>query len=140
MYVVTPWPNVLYAFDLTREGYPLKWKYRPAVSANAIGVACCDSVNRGAVYTDGKLLYNLLDGHTVAVDAGTGRELWNTQIADLASGETVTMAPLVVRDRVIVGAGQLAFGVHHHLAHHQLLIFRRHQRIFFRPFDKRICA
>jgi alcohol dehydrogenase (cytochrome c) len=51
MYVVTPWPNVLYAFDLTREGYPLKWKYRPAVSANAIGVACCDSVNRGSTDT-----------------------------------------------------------------------------------------
>ncbi|HKD52941.1 MAG TPA: PQQ-binding-like beta-propeller repeat protein, partial [Steroidobacteraceae bacterium] len=112
MYVVTPWPNVLYAFDLTREGYPLKWKYRPAVSPNAIGVACCDSVNRGAFYTDGKLLYNLLDGHTVAVDARTGRELWNTQIADLASGESVTMAPLVVRDRVIVGASGGEFGIY----------------------------
>ena len=112
MYVVTPWPNVLYAFDLTREGYPLKWKYRPAVSANAIGVACCDSVNRGAFYADGKILYNLLDGHTVAVDAQTGRELWNTEIADLASGETVTMAPLVVRDRVIVGASGGEFGIY----------------------------
>src|ERR1700756_2191437 len=38
MYVVTPWPNVLYAFDLTREGYPLRWKYRPEVSPNAVGV------------------------------------------------------------------------------------------------------
>ena len=37
MYVVTPYPNVLYAFDLTKEGYPLRWKYRPAVSPNAIG-------------------------------------------------------------------------------------------------------
>ena len=88
------------------EGYPLKWKYRPAVSANAIGEACCDSINRGAFYADGKILYNLLDGHTVAIDARTGRELWNTQIADLASGETVTMAPLVVqrpRDRWRLG-------------------------------------
>src|SRR6266568_8620146 len=42
MYVVTPYPNVLYAFDLTREGYPLKWKYRPAVDPNAVGIACCD--------------------------------------------------------------------------------------------------
>jgi lanthanide-dependent methanol dehydrogenase len=112
MYVVTPWPNVLYAFDLTREGYPLRWKYRPAVSANAIGVACCDSVNRGAFYLDGRILYNLLDGHTVAVDARTGRELWNMQVADLASGETVTMAPLVVRDRVIVGASGGEFGIY----------------------------
>ena len=110
MYVVTPWPNVLYAFDLTREGYPLKWKYRPQVSANAIGVACCDSVNRGAFYADGKIIYNLLDGHTVAVDARSGRELWNTPIADVGSGETVTMAPLVVGNRVIVGASGGEFG------------------------------
>ncbi|HEX4243352.1 MAG TPA: PQQ-dependent dehydrogenase, methanol/ethanol family [Steroidobacteraceae bacterium] len=112
MYVVTPWPNVLYAFDLSREGYPLKWKYRPDDSPNALGQTCCDSINRGAFYAGGKIVYNLLDGHTVAVDARTGRELWKTQIADLASGETVTMAPLVVRDRVIVGAAGGEFGIY----------------------------
>src|SRR5579862_8299750 len=87
MYVVTPWPNTLFAFDLTQEGYPLKWKYRPDVSPNAIGVACCDSINRGAFYADGKIVYNLLDGHTVAVDAASGREVWSTQVADLRDGE-----------------------------------------------------
>ena len=112
MYVVTPWPNVLYAFDLTRGGYPLKWKYRPEVSANAIGTSCCDSVNRGAVFADGKIIYNLLDGHTVAVDAVSGREVWKTRIADVADGETTTMAPLVVRDRVIVGASGGEFGIY----------------------------
>jgi PQQ-dependent dehydrogenase (methanol/ethanol family) len=112
MYVVTPWPNVLYAFDLTREGYPLRWKYRPEVSANAIGISCCDTVNRGAFYADGKIIYNLLDGHTVAVEASSGRELWNTQIADVSNGETTTMAPLVVRDRVIVGASGGEFGIY----------------------------
>ena len=112
MYVVTPWPNVLYAFDLTREGYPLRWKYRPEVSANALGVACCDSVNRGAFYADGKIIYNLLDGHTVAVDARSGHEVWKTQIADVGNGETTTMAPLVVRDRVIVGAAGGEFGIY----------------------------
>src|ERR1700733_4179089 len=112
MYVVTPWPNVLYAFDLTREDYPLRWKYRPDISANAIGVACCDTVNRGAFYVDGRIVYNLLDGHTVAVDARTGRELWRVRIADLGSGETVTMAPIVVRDRVIVGASGGEFGIY----------------------------
>jgi PQQ-dependent dehydrogenase (methanol/ethanol family) len=112
MYVVTPWPNVLYAFDLTREGYPLRWKYRPDVSANAIGISCCDAVNRGAFYADGKIIYNLLDGHTVAVEANSGRELWNTQIADVSNGETTTMAPLVVKDRVIVGAAGGEFGIY----------------------------
>src|SRR3954468_17794918 len=72
MYVVTPFPNVLYAFDLTKEGYPLKWKYRPDVNPAALGTACCDAINRGAMYADGKIIYNLLDGHTVAVDAQTG--------------------------------------------------------------------
>jgi lanthanide-dependent methanol dehydrogenase len=112
MYVVTPWPNVLYAFDLSREGYPLKWKYRPDVSPNAIGESCCDTVNRGAFYADGKVVYNLLDGHTVAVDAHSGRELWKTLVADLGSGETITMAPLVVKDRVIVGASGGEFGIY----------------------------
>jgi PQQ-dependent dehydrogenase (methanol/ethanol family) len=111
MYVVTPWPNVAYAFDLTREGYPLRWKYRPSVSGAAIGTACCDVVNRGAFYTQGKLVFNLLDGHTVALDAETGRELWKTQVADLGRGETTPMAPLVVRDRVIVGVAGGEFGV-----------------------------
>ncbi|MFL5403892.1 MAG: PQQ-dependent dehydrogenase, methanol/ethanol family [Gemmatimonadales bacterium] len=112
MYVVTPWPNVLYAFDLTQEGYPLKWKYRPDVNSNAIGVSCCDVINRGAFFADGKIIYNLLDGHTVAVDAATGQEVWKTQIADLGEGETTPMAPFVVKDRVIVGAAGGEFGIY----------------------------
>jgi lanthanide-dependent methanol dehydrogenase len=111
MYVVTPWPNVLYAFDLTQDGYPLRWKYRPNVSFNAIGQACCDSINRGASFADGKIVYNLLDGHTVAVDAKSGRQLWNTKIANVADGETTTMAPLVAKDRVIVGVSGGEAGV-----------------------------
>src|SRR6266566_2104203 len=112
MYVVTPYPNVLYAFDLTRQGYPLKWKYRPAVDPNALGIACCDAVNRGAFYADGKIVYNLLDGHTVAVAAATGQELWRTRIADLSQGETTPVAPFVVKHRVIVGASGGEFGIH----------------------------
>lgn len=112
MYVVTPWPNVLYAFDLSKDGYPLKWKYRPDVSPNAIGVSCCDAVNRGAFYADGKLFYNLVDGHTVAVDAATGREVWKTEVADVRNGETVTMAPMVIKDRLIVGASGGEFGIY----------------------------
>ena len=112
MYVVTPWPNVLYAFNLKEEGYPLLWKYRPAVSPNALGIACCDSINRGASFADGRIVYNLLDGHTVAVDAASGRQIWSTQIADLSVGETTPMAPLVTKDRVIVGASGGEFGIY----------------------------
>jgi PQQ-dependent dehydrogenase (methanol/ethanol family) len=111
MYVVTPYPNVVYAFDLTKEGYPLKWKYRPFVNPSSIGIACCDVVNRGAQYADGKIVYNLLDGHTVALDAGTGKELWKTKVADVNRGETTPMAPLVTKDRVIVGTAGGEYGV-----------------------------
>src|SRR6185437_2888006 len=112
MYVVTPFPDVLYAFDHTKDAYPLKWKYRPDVNPSALGTACCDAINRGPVYADGKIVYNLLDGHTVAVDATTGKELWKVQIADLGQGETTPMAPLVVRDLVFVGPSGGEFGIH----------------------------
>ena len=112
LYVVTPYPNVLYAFDLTEEDYPLRFKYRPDVDPASVGVACCDAVNRGAVYAEGKIVYNLLDGRTVAVHAITGEELWQTRVADLAAGETITMAPLVVADRVLVGPSGGEFGIH----------------------------
>jgi lanthanide-dependent methanol dehydrogenase len=112
MYVVTPYPNVLYAFDLTQPSYPLKWKYRPNVDPNSLGIACCDAINRGAFYADGKIVYNTLDGHTVAIDAVTGKELWNTRIADITDGETTPMAPFIVKDRVIVGPSGGEFGIH----------------------------
>ena len=112
MYVVTPYPNVLYAFDLTLPSYPLKWKYRPNVDSNALGIACCDAINRGAFYAGGKVVYNTLDGHTIAVDAATGKELWNTKVADLTDGETTPMAPFIVKDRVIVGPSGGEFGIH----------------------------
>lgn len=111
MYVVTPYPNILYALDLTKPGAPAKWKYEPKPIAAAQGVACCDLVNRGAVYSDGKIFYNTLDAQTVAVDAETGKELWKTKLGDINRGETMTMAPLVVKDKVLVGNSGGEFGV-----------------------------
>jgi len=111
MYVVTPYPNVSYALDLATEGQPLKWKVRPENSQTAVGLACCDVVNRGAAYADGRIFYNLLDGHTVAVDVATGALLWRTQMGNLAKGETMTMAPLVVKGKVIVGSSGGEMGV-----------------------------
>jgi lanthanide-dependent methanol dehydrogenase len=111
MYVVTPYPNVSYAIDLSQTGQPLKWKFRPENAQQAIGRACCDVVNRGAAYADGKIFYNLLDGHTVAVDAATGMQLWRTKMGDLSRGETITMAPIVVKGKVIVGSSGGEMGV-----------------------------
>ena len=71
VYIVSPFPNRAFAIDLTRPGGTVKWTYEPNPSPIAIGKACCDAVNRGAALYDGKLIYNLLDDHTVAVDAAT---------------------------------------------------------------------
>ena len=109
MYVVAPFPNILYALD-TRDGSK-KWEYRPEPQRAAQGVACCDVVNRGAAYSDGKIFYNTLDNHTVAVDAETGAEVWKTKVGDINVGETMTMAPLVVKGRVLVGNSGGEMGV-----------------------------
>src|SRR6185437_4507654 len=61
MYVVTPFPDKLIAIDLTKPTRPVKWIYNPRPDPRAQGVACCDVVNRGAVFADGKIIYNLLD-------------------------------------------------------------------------------
>jgi PQQ-dependent dehydrogenase (methanol/ethanol family) len=111
MYVVTPYPNKLFAFDLTKSGFPKKWEYAPPNDPAAPGKACCDNVNRGAAFADGKIIYNTLDNHTVAVDANSGREVWRQKLGDVNRGETMTMAPLVVNDKVIVGNSGGEMGV-----------------------------
>ncbi|HEY6051991.1 MAG TPA: methanol/ethanol family PQQ-dependent dehydrogenase, partial [Thermoanaerobaculia bacterium] len=111
MYVVTPYPNVVYALDLTQAGAPAKWTYRPELVAAAQGVACCDVVNRGAAYANGKIFYNTLDDQTIALDAKTGKELWKTRVGDINHGESMTMAPLVVKNKVLVGNSGGEFGV-----------------------------
>jgi PQQ-dependent dehydrogenase (methanol/ethanol family) len=111
MYVVTPYPNVLYALDLRAGGGTVRWKYEPRPAPASQGVACCDTVNRGAAYADGRVVFNTLDAHTIAVDARTGRELWKTKLGEINRGETITMAPLIVRDRVLVGNSGGELGV-----------------------------
>ncbi len=111
MYVVTPYPNDLLAIDLTKPSTEIKWRFRPVPSGRAVGIACCDVVNRGAVYAEGKIIYNLLDAHTVAVDAVTGKEVWRATIGDMNLGETTTMAPIVAKHLVIVGNSGGELGV-----------------------------
>src|SRR3954451_8881959 len=111
MYIVTPFPNNLYALDLTKPGAPMKWVYQPAPTPASQGVACCDVVNRGASYFAGKIYYNTLDNQTVAVDANSGKEIWKTRVGDINKGESMTMAPLVVKGKVLVGNSGGEFGV-----------------------------
>lgn len=111
MFIVSPYPNIVYALDLTRPGAPLKWQYNPEPDASAQGVACCDVVNRGPTYSNGRLFFTTLDAHVVALDAGTGREIWKVKLGEINRGETMTMAPLVVKDKVIAGISGGEYGV-----------------------------
>lgn len=111
MYVVTPFPNNLIALDLTKPGFPMKWKYEPRPDPKSQGIACCDVVNRGASYGDGKIVYATLDNHVVAVDANTGKEVWRTLVGDINVGETTTGAPLIVKNIVITGDAGGELGV-----------------------------
>jgi glucose dehydrogenase len=61
LYIVTPFPNNLIALDMTKPGFPQKWVYHPNPNNQAVGIACCDVVNRGASYADRKIIYNTLD-------------------------------------------------------------------------------
>jgi len=111
MFIVTPYPNTLWALDLTKPGAPVKWKFEPKPDAGAQGVACCDVVNRGAAYADGRVFITTLDSQTVAVDAASGKELWRAKLGNIDHGETMTMAPVVVKDKVLVGNSGGELGV-----------------------------
>jgi alcohol dehydrogenase (cytochrome c) len=116
MYVVTPYPNNLIAVDLTKPGGAIKWIFEPHPDPRAVGIACCDVVNRGASYANGKIIYSLLDAHVVAVDAEKGTEVWRTKVGDINRGETFTAAPLIVKNKVIVGNSGGELGVRGYVA------------------------
>ena len=113
LYIVAPYdgphPNEVFALD-ARNG-DVKWTYSPKPDLSAVGVACCDVVSRGLGYDNGKIFLNTLDDYSVALDANTGKELWHTKLGDINKGETVTMAPLVVRGKVLIGNSGGELGV-----------------------------
>lgn len=105
MYVVSPYvlphPNRVFALDATTGD--LKWSYSPKPNPSAMGVACCDVVSRGLAYDSGKIFLATLDMNAVAIDAKTGKEVWHTSLGDINQGETITMAPLVVKGKILIG-------------------------------------
>jgi len=111
MYLQTPFPNIVYALDLSKEGAPIKWKYQPKQDTAVIPIACCDTVARGVAYSNGKIFMNQLDTNTVALDAETGKELWKVKQGDYRQGQTITSAPMVIKDKVISGISGGEFGV-----------------------------
>src|SRR6185312_6805638 len=116
MYVVTPYPNTAYALDLSKPGPSIKWKFDPNPSPQAIGKACCDAVIRGWAYADGKLIYNMLDDHTVAVDANTGKQVWRTAMDKVSHGVTMTQSAFAADGKVFVGNSGGELGVNGWLA------------------------
>ena len=111
MYVVTAYPNFVYALDLTKPGAPLKWKFAPQPLPASQGVACCDVVNRGGTVDHGKYIFNTLDGQTIALDVKTGKPIWRTRLGNINTGESITMAPLVADGHVYVGNSGGELGV-----------------------------
>ena len=110
MYVHAPFPNTVYALDLNNEGKIL-WKYEPKQDPSVIAVMCCDTVNRGLAYADGKVILHQADTTVVALDAKTGAVVWSVKNGDPAIGETNTATVMPVKDKVLVGISGGEFGV-----------------------------
>jgi lanthanide-dependent methanol dehydrogenase len=114
MYVHTPFPNLVYALDLDHDAKIL-WKYEPKQDPNVIPVMCCDTVNRGLSYSDGKIFLHQADTTLVALDAKTGKVVWSVKNGDPSKGQTGTSAPHVIKDKVLVGISGGEFGVQCHV-------------------------
>ncbi|CUT14288.1 Methanol dehydrogenase large subunit protein EC 11998 [Bradyrhizobium sp.] len=114
MYVHTPFPNKVYAIDLSNEN-KIVWKYEPKQDPNVIPVMCCDTVNRGLAYGDGKIFLHQADTTLVALDAKSGQVAWTAKNGDASKGETGTSAPMVVKDKVLIGISGGEFGVQAHM-------------------------
>lgn len=119
MYVHTPFPNKVFAMDLSQDS-KIVWKYEPKQDPNVIPVMCCDTVNRGVAYADGKIFLHQADTTLVALDAKTGKEVWTVKNGDPGKGATGTSAPLVVKDKVLIGISGGEFGVQCHMTAYDL--------------------
>lgn len=109
IYLETPFPHSIVAFDFNRPGERL-WTTTPDADARVLGLDCC-SASIGGVVLDGDRLYaNTLDGHTLAVDTASGSVLWNVQTAEPSQSETLTLPPLVIGDTLIIGSGGDDYG------------------------------
>jgi alcohol dehydrogenase (cytochrome c) len=104
---ITEKPHVVTALD-GKTGRPL-WSYRRAVLPDARG--CCGQPNRGLAILDDTLFLGTMDARLVALDVNTGKPRWETTVADPKLGYSITVAPLAVKDKVIVGIAGGEFGV-----------------------------
>jgi PQQ-dependent dehydrogenase (methanol/ethanol family) len=137
MYVHTPFPNKVYALDLSQEN-KIVWKYEPKQDPNVIPVMCCDTVNRGVAYGDGKIFLHQADTTLVALDAKTGQVAWSVKNGDPGKGGTGTSSPLVVKDKVLIGISGGEFGVQCHVTAYDLKSGKQVWRAFSEGPDDQI--
>jgi PQQ-dependent dehydrogenase (methanol/ethanol family) len=114
MYLHSPFPNKVFAISL--EDQSIRWKYEPKQDPTVIPVMCCDTVNRGLAYSNGKIFLQQADTTLVALDAKTGAELWKTKVGDPKIGETTTNAPHIFKDKLLTGISGGEFGVRGRIA------------------------
>ncbi len=108
MYTTSAWSKV---FALDARSGKLLWSYDPAVNGRKGYDACCDVVNRGVAVYEGKVFVGALDGRLIALDAASGKVLWDVQTTDTSRPYTITGAPRVVRGKVLIGNGGAEYGV-----------------------------
>jgi quinohemoprotein ethanol dehydrogenase len=108
IYVSSTYGQV-YAFD-GATGRPL-WSFDPQVPADWLRMACCKAVNRGVAVSKGRVFVGALDGRLFALDAATGARLWQVDTTGHKPNYSITGAPRVVKDKVIIGNGGADFGV-----------------------------
>lgn len=107
LYTTSAWSKVQ-AFDAATG--KLLWQFDPKVPGAAAVKACCDVVNRGVAYWDGKVYVGTLDGRLIAIDTASGQPVWSVQTTDPATNNTITGAPRIVKGRVIIGNGGAELG------------------------------
>jgi PQQ-dependent dehydrogenase (methanol/ethanol family) len=129
MYVHGPFPNPVYALDLNNDAKIL-WKYEPKQDPSVVSVMCCDTVNRGLAYADGKIFLHQADTTLVALDAKDGKVVWQAENGDPSKGETGTSAPMVIKDKVLIGISGGEFGVQCHMTAYDLQTGRRVWRAY----------
>lgn len=108
LYATSSW-SVVYALD-ARSG-ELKWFYDPQVDRSFLAKGCCDAVNRGVAHADGKIFVGTYDGRLVALNVADGSVLWDVQTTDREQSYTITGAPRIVKDKVVIGNGGAELGV-----------------------------
>jgi quinohemoprotein ethanol dehydrogenase len=107
MYNISAW-DITTAYDATNG--KVLWTYDPKITPQAGAVACCGPVSRGLAAWNGKIFIGALNAHLIALDAKTGRKLWETDTGDAGQPISITGAPRVTRDGLVVignGGGDL---------------------------------